>query len=265
MRIKRFFTGVLVLLAAAACAPENLDITPTAAPTDIPLIEVYVTGAVAEPESMLTLSLGSRVSDAIEAAGGATDDANLTDINLARELRDGEQIHIPTLNEEIMLVTEEPEQTTVTQATLDIILENLPDSIPAGSINWRRTNDEISNQPVVFREETNGSTGRVFYKDAGGSYSELTFGVFKTPEDAQAFFDVMKERLATLEGANPRDGFPEPNLFGGGTYGSDAIFVQDNVFIRISVPRFSSTAGEPLSPYARAIFSILAEMPEASS
>src|SRR5690606_6066560 len=136
----------------------------------------YVTGAVAEPESQVTLSLGSRVSDALEAVGGALEDANMEAINLSRVLRDGEQIHVPATGEEVIEATEEPEVIDPTQAALDAVLENLPDSIPAGSINWRRSNDEISGQPVTYKDEENGVTGRVFYKDAGGSYSELTFG-----------------------------------------------------------------------------------------
>jgi hypothetical protein len=33
--------------------------------------------------------------------------------------------------------------------------------------------------------------------------------------------------------------------------------VRDNVFIRVSIPRFSSTAGDPPNPMARPVFNIL--------
>ena len=71
-------------------------------------------------------------------------------------------------------------------------------------------------------------------------------------------------RLRTLENAQTRDNFPQPNAFGGGTYGSDAVFAQDNLFIRISVPRFSSTAGDPLVPFSRTVFEIVNEVTGAS-
>lgn len=69
--------------------------TPTLTPTFAPL-EVYVTGAVANPESRHALPAGSRVEDAIAAAGGATEDADLSLVNLAQRLQDGDQVHVPT-------------------------------------------------------------------------------------------------------------------------------------------------------------------------
>ena len=56
-------------------------------------VVVYVSGAVASP-GVLTLPATSRVIDAITAAGGATPEADLESINLARILVDGEQIRV---------------------------------------------------------------------------------------------------------------------------------------------------------------------------
>ncbi|RIQ12416.1 ComEA family DNA-binding protein [Jiangella rhizosphaerae] len=64
------------------------DASPTA--TSAPII-VHVAGLVARP-GVVELPSGSRVVDAIEAAGGATPDADLTPLNLARILADGEQV-----------------------------------------------------------------------------------------------------------------------------------------------------------------------------
>ncbi|MGI6045425.1 MAG: helix-hairpin-helix domain-containing protein [Eggerthellaceae bacterium] len=55
---------------------------------------VYVSGAVEKP-GVYELSMGTRVNDAVELAGGLTSDADLEAINLARMLEDGEQINIP--------------------------------------------------------------------------------------------------------------------------------------------------------------------------
>jgi competence protein ComEA len=54
---------------------------------------VHVVGEVKNP-GVYELELGSRVKDAIEAAGGALPDADLENINLAEKLSDGEQIYI---------------------------------------------------------------------------------------------------------------------------------------------------------------------------
>ena len=61
------------------------------------VVVVHVVGEVKEP-GVYDLPTNSRVTDAIEAAGGATKDADLTSLNLARVLFDGEQIFIGNIN-----------------------------------------------------------------------------------------------------------------------------------------------------------------------
>lgn len=63
-------------------------------------IIVYVCGAVKE-NKVVTLEENSRICDAIDAAGGLTDDADITAINLAYILEDGEKIYIPKKGEEL--------------------------------------------------------------------------------------------------------------------------------------------------------------------
>lgn len=53
--------------------------------------QVHVTGAVESP-GLYTLDSGARVKDAVDAAGGFTQDAVQSSVNLARLLSDGEQI-----------------------------------------------------------------------------------------------------------------------------------------------------------------------------
>lgn len=57
-------------------------------------------GEVLAP-GVVELPAGSRVSDALQAAGGATDQADLAAINLARLLLDGEQVRVPAPGEEV--------------------------------------------------------------------------------------------------------------------------------------------------------------------
>jgi competence protein ComEA len=57
-------------------------------------VVVHVAGAVREP-GVYRLPEGSRVTDAIERAGGATGDADANAINLAARLADGQQIQLP--------------------------------------------------------------------------------------------------------------------------------------------------------------------------
>jgi competence protein ComEA len=57
-------------------------------------VAVHVAGRVRHP-GLVRLPAGSRVLDAIRAAGGATSGADLDAINLARRLTDGEQVRVP--------------------------------------------------------------------------------------------------------------------------------------------------------------------------
>lgn len=59
------------------------------------MIYVDVGGEVKDP-SVVELPDGSRVTDAITAAGGLTEQADLTDINRAAFVSDGEKIYIPS-------------------------------------------------------------------------------------------------------------------------------------------------------------------------
>jgi competence protein ComEA len=78
------------------------DPTPSPAPTTTSTpspVRVYVSGAVVRPD-VYRLTTGSIVKDAIEAAGGVTEDADLIHINLAQELRDQQQVYVPRIGEE---------------------------------------------------------------------------------------------------------------------------------------------------------------------
>ena len=59
---------------------------------------VHMVGAVKDP-GVYALPLGSRVLDAVNRAGGLSKDAAPEAINLAAEIRDGEQIRIPRRGE----------------------------------------------------------------------------------------------------------------------------------------------------------------------
>ena len=63
------------------------------------VIKVHVAGAVVN-EGIVELEEGSRIEDAIKAAGGTTVDADIKKINLAQKIQDGQKIYIPIEGEE---------------------------------------------------------------------------------------------------------------------------------------------------------------------
>ena len=71
-------------------------------------ITVHVAGAVNNP-GVYRLRYGSRINDAVAAAGGATTTANLDAINLATVLNEGEQIYVPKRGEKPHTITGRPQ------------------------------------------------------------------------------------------------------------------------------------------------------------
>jgi competence protein ComEA len=104
---------------------------------------VHIVGEIANP-GVYELSSGSRLFDAVFAAGGFTKRADQASINLAREVSDGEQI--------IVLATGSQSNAAPTNAGTKLIslnratlaeLEELPGvgpTLAARMIDWRTTN-----------------------------------------------------------------------------------------------------------------------------
>lgn len=94
--------GVRVAWAVRDSRPEIIPDPPalsalepalTATPTPEVLV-VHVAGQVRRA-GVVRLTTGDRVVDAVDAAGGATAEADLAAVNLARPVVDGEQVYVP--------------------------------------------------------------------------------------------------------------------------------------------------------------------------
>lgn len=114
-------------------------------PTEV--VIVHVTGQVVS-SGVVELPVGSRVVDAVAAAGGATPAAALESLNLAAVLDDGQQVHVPAFGESL---PPEPVSTTpgVTAFPIDLnaadatALDALPGVGPATAaaiVRWRDEN-----------------------------------------------------------------------------------------------------------------------------
>ncbi len=95
------FVGVLIglalggLLWIVARSPRGNSVELLPPPTPAPLV-VDVAGAVPRP-GVYELPGGSRVKDAVQAAGGFLAEADKSTINLAAPLEDGQKLEIPFL------------------------------------------------------------------------------------------------------------------------------------------------------------------------
>lgn len=69
-------------------------------------VKVYVCGAVRNPD-VYSLDPNMRVADAVDAAGGFTESAGSSYLNLAAKISDGQKIYIPTVSEIEEALTED--------------------------------------------------------------------------------------------------------------------------------------------------------------
>ncbi len=130
--------GVVLLVEEEMDGPSPLVIEPGEISTDI---RVYVVGAVEAP-GVYPLEDGSRWVDAVAAAGGATDEADLTAINLSRHARDEDHIVVPAIGQTAVAGAGAEPLISINTASQSL-LETLPGigEVRAGVIIQSRTVD----------------------------------------------------------------------------------------------------------------------------
>ncbi len=130
--------GVVLLLERELDGPSPLVIEPGEFSTEI---RVYVVGAVEAP-GVYPLEDGSRWVDAVAAAGGATDEADLTAINLSRHARDEDHIVVPATGGTAVAGAAAEPLISINTAS-QTVLETLPGigEVRAGAIIQSRTVD----------------------------------------------------------------------------------------------------------------------------
>lgn len=109
--------------------PTGVRLSPTSVPASVN-VRVHVTGAVRKP-GVYELRSGDRVVDALRAAGGATDSADLEAINLAQTILDTEQILVPRRSPRTPVRRPEPRLRPVPRTTVPTTTVTAPPGPPA--------------------------------------------------------------------------------------------------------------------------------------
>ncbi|MDL1899919.1 hypothetical protein FBR02_04030 [Anaerolineae bacterium CFX9] len=202
MRLSKIALIALAMLLLAACAPEDLDITPTVTPSNTPLpTETRAPTRTPAPEAT------------------------------------------PEPEEE-----EEPAAATL----LDTIVAGLPASISVGGASW-----QVNPASAQFRDTDGGRLVTVSVAERQGGQITLYFGEFESVEGAVAYFENTLRTVRNLENASQRPDFPEPNGFNVGLYGSESIWMRENLVVRVRVDVFNSGGGNPLVGMSQQIQNIL--------
>jgi competence protein ComEA len=166
-------------------APVQLLPPPSPAP-----IQVYVTGAVVHP-GVYALPAGSRIEQAIQAAGGATAQADLEAINLAEILEDGSQVVVPT---RILPQTEVAASPTVRVTGLPTETPDWKTPTPtvAFPININTAKmEELDALPYIGQVR---ASEIIAYRQAHGSFKRIE-DILKVYGITQEIFDRIKDLI----------------------------------------------------------------------
>ena len=145
---------------------------------------IYVQIAVLNP-GMYELNNGSRVSDAIDAAGGLTEKADQLSVNLARQVTDGEQIVVQAY-------IETGEGTSEMADSLD----SVPPSATSGTSSNKVNINTASVSELVSLDGVGESTAEkiIAYRQSNGSFASIE-DIKKVSGIGDKKFEAIKDRI----------------------------------------------------------------------
>ena len=136
------------------------------------LAAVHVCGAVVSP-GVYELPKGSRVWDALEAAGGFLESASTDYLNLAEVIADGQKIYVPTCEEATMRMDMEEEE-------------------ESGKVNINRASKELLMTLPGIGETKAESI--LAYRNEHGSFSSIE-EIMEIPGIKEAVFSKIKDYI----------------------------------------------------------------------
>ena len=141
------------------------------------VILVHVAGAVNNP-GLWPLHQGTRVNDAISAAGGTTANADVNRVNLAATLTDGSRVYIPQIGE---YVTDEDLDISSVLAKGGLIDINLANR------------DELTSLPAIGTAKADAI---IAYRQTHGDFTTIE-DIMDVAGIGQSIFDQIKNLITT--------------------------------------------------------------------
>ena len=153
-------------------------------------IVVHITGEVNYP-GVVVLKEGARVVDAIEAGGGETDEADLSSLNLAYMLSDGEKIYVPN-KEETSQESQEREYITSAKADSEQSENGAKSTGTNLKININTAKQEELTQITGVGEST--AKKIIEYRTQNGKFKSIE-DIKNIPGIGDSKFNAMKEEI----------------------------------------------------------------------
>lgn len=148
-------------------------------------IIIHVTGAV-KKQGIVKIKQGSRISDVINVAGGIDDRADLSKINLAYIVQDGQKIYVPSIDDK------EDTETILEEAGVNVIKDGTDSNNKKDKIN-------INNASQTELETLSGvgpSTALkiINYRNENGKFKKID-DIKNVPGIGEAKFENIKEDI----------------------------------------------------------------------
>lgn len=148
-------------------------------------IIIHVTGAV-KKQGIVKIKQGSRISDVIDVAGGIDDRADLSKINLAYIVQDGQKIYVPSIDDK------EDTETILEEAGVNVIKDGTDSNNKKDKIN-------INNASQTELETLSGvgpSTALkiINYRNENGKFKKID-DIKNVPGIGEAKFENIKEDI----------------------------------------------------------------------
>ena len=140
---------------------------------------VYIVGEVVNP-GVYSLNDGERIVDVLNKCGGAKEEADLSKVNLAYKLLDGQKIIIPNVNENV-------------DNNFAFVINNAGNNIVSGDVGKVKVNINVASQQEL--ESINGVGASTAKKII--DYREKN-GYFKSVEDLTNVSGIGKSKVESI-------------------------------------------------------------------
>lgn len=153
------------------------------------MIVVHIAGEVKNP-GIVKIKEGARIADIIEEAGGLTQNANITNINLAYIIEDGQKITIPSKEEKVEIDQEGYIQTENGEGIINEA-QGVSNKNQAVNIN-KATKEELQTLQGIG-EST--SEKIITYRKENGNFKQIE-DIKNVPGIGEAKYENIKDKIS---------------------------------------------------------------------
>lgn len=148
-------------------------------------IIIHVTGAV-KKQGIVKIKEGSRISDVIDIAGGINDKADLSKINLAYIVQDGQKIYVPSMDDK------EDVDTIMEDAGVNVIKDGVNSSNKEGKININKASQ--TELETLSGVGTSTALKIINYRNENGDFKTID-DIKNVPGIGEAKFENIKNDI----------------------------------------------------------------------